>query len=914
MHLACRLADRLGGLEMVGRRGFGRALATAVATILPSATTIAQPCSGSWLPGWGVNGFGGGVNAAAMWDPDGAGPQPPRLVVGGIFALAGRTPVNSLAFLDPVTGQTEAFPAQINDGGWIRALAAMPNGELVAAGRFNFAGGTPAANIARWNGVAWEPLGQGVGPVGFTIAALAVMPNGDLIAGGEFSTAGGAPASAIARWDGTAWSPLGSGLANNSGGPRVNALSVRPNGDLIVGGEFTSAGGVSARNVARWNGTAWSAMGAGLGRACNALVALPDGQVIAGGSFRELASTGMIEYLARWDGASWRPVGSSTNDIVTSLTLLSDGDLIVGGRFSRAGGVAAEGIARLREGTWSPLGTGVSRLSGVPISGVLELPDASLFVFGDFLRAGQAAVVSAARWNGSVWTAVVPTENGPQGAPRALLTLPDGRLLVAGGFDAIGPDFVGGVGLFDGARWSPFGQGLSSSINAAISLPDGDIAVTGSFLTVGAVTFNGVARWNGSGWSPLGSGLNGSPSRFGAALAFMPGRGLVVAGGFTSAGGTPANNIALWNGTDWSALGQGLNGAASDLLVMPDGSLVVSGSFTTAGGVSARNIARWDGALWSPLGQGLNGRVADVALMPSGEIVAGGSFTASGDQSIPFLARWDGNAWHPVGGGTDRQVYSLAVSETGNLIVGGNFSFVGGVAAEGIALWNGQRWSALGSGLGPPSMDGASEISVLPNGEIAVSGAFALADGKVSSRFARYSFTGTPTIAQSPQPVTISAGQTIILDATPSAGYSNVSVHWRRNGQPIADGPEGASFGGGIVFGASAILESPTIGSPATLTISGAQATDVGLYTAVFSNTCGSRETVAAIVRCRADLDGSMFVDVDDFVTFIAAFERGCLGPAVPDSACTVSADIDQSGVVDSDDFGSFVFAFSAGC
>jgi hypothetical protein len=211
-------------------------------------------------------------------------------------------------------------------------------------------------------------------------------------------------------------------------------------------------------------------------------------------------------------------------------------------------------------------------------------------------------------------------------------------------------------------------------------------------------------------------------------------------------------------------------------------------------------------------------------------------------------------------------------------------------------------------------MDGASEISVLPNGEIAASGAFVLAGGKVSSRFARYSFTGVPTIAQSPLPVTISAGQTIILDATPSAGYSNVVVQWRRNGQPIADGPEGASVGGGFVSGASASLASPTAGSPATLTITGAQASDAGQYTAIFANACGSRETAAAVVRCRADLDGSLFVDVDDFVTFVAAFERGCLGPAVPDPACTVSADIDQSGFIDSDDFESFVLVFVAGC
>jgi len=34
--------------------------------------------------------------------------------------------------------------------------------------------------------------------------------------------------------------------------------------DLYIGGQFTSAGGVSALNVAKWNGSSWSVLGSGL--------------------------------------------------------------------------------------------------------------------------------------------------------------------------------------------------------------------------------------------------------------------------------------------------------------------------------------------------------------------------------------------------------------------------------------------------------------------------------------------------------------------------------------------------------------------------------------------------------------------------------------------------------------------------
>jgi hypothetical protein len=73
-----------------------------------------------------------------------------------------------------------------------------------------------------------------------------IVYNGELIAGGDFTTAGGVAANNIARWNGNAWQPLGSGT---NGG--VNAL-IGYNGELIAGGWFTTAGGVDSAYWARW--------------------------------------------------------------------------------------------------------------------------------------------------------------------------------------------------------------------------------------------------------------------------------------------------------------------------------------------------------------------------------------------------------------------------------------------------------------------------------------------------------------------------------------------------------------------------------------------------------------------------------------------------------------------------------------
>jgi hypothetical protein len=57
------------------------------------------------------------------------------------------------------------------------------------------------------------------------------------VAGGEFTTAGDVDARHIARWNGASWSTLGLGM----NGP-VYALTTLPNGDLVAGGRFTMAG------------------------------------------------------------------------------------------------------------------------------------------------------------------------------------------------------------------------------------------------------------------------------------------------------------------------------------------------------------------------------------------------------------------------------------------------------------------------------------------------------------------------------------------------------------------------------------------------------------------------------------------------------------------------------------------------
>ena len=179
------------------------AVLAAIALLASENRANAQPCGGRWLPGDGVPGVLGQTQCAVSWSPDGNGPLPPMLVVGGTFAVAGPIAANDIAGWDGTSWHSFSTGMSRTGGATVLAVCEY-NGDLIAGGLFTAAGGTPCANIARWDGAAWQPLGGGTN--GY-VRCLAVY-NGELVAGGDFTTAGGASCNRIARWNGSAWQTL----------------------------------------------------------------------------------------------------------------------------------------------------------------------------------------------------------------------------------------------------------------------------------------------------------------------------------------------------------------------------------------------------------------------------------------------------------------------------------------------------------------------------------------------------------------------------------------------------------------------------------------------------------------------------------------------------------------------------------
>lgn len=704
-------------------------------------------CANPWVAQGGLPGVAGQVHAITTYDPDGSGPLPARLLVGGQFAVAGNVHASNLAAWDPATGAWSALGTGTN--GTVRALTTLTDGSLVVAGDFTTAGGVAASHVARWNGSVWSPLGPGTDA---PVHALASLPGGQLVAGGDFTLAGGMSASRIARWNGAAWSPLGSGVDG-----RVRALALLP-GALVAGGEFLAAGGMATGCIARWDGAAWSGMGA-LGWAPSqttqilpfvaALTTLSNFDLIVGGAFDTGTGPNQLINIGRWDGTAWSPlgggiVGSLGSMAVHALVTLPNNQVIAAGDFFLASQVSTSHVARWDGTNWSPLGEGLNR----PAFALGLLPNGDLIAGGRFWAAGGVGVQSTARWNGSTWSAL---GSGTNLGPAALAALPGGGFAAGGYFLTIGGIVAHRVARWTGAAWVPLGSGTNDEVAALCVLPNGDLVAGGYFTAAGGVAALRIARWNGTAWQPLGGGMNGPVF----ALAVLPNGDLIAGGSFSSAGGLSAGRIARWDGSAWSALGAGVVGDVFALAVLPNGDVVAGGAFSSAGGTPANCIARWDGTAWSPLGSGmastnpLSPSVNALAVLPNGDVIAGGEFDLAGGVAARAVARWDGSAWWPLGAGLSSPwgtAHAVAVLPDGDVVVAGRFDMAGTVAANHIARWDGTAWSALGAGLGGNPDPMAQALTGLTNGDVIVGGSFFTADNQVSAGLARLT-TSCPAMA-----------------------------------------------------------------------------------------------------------------------------------------------------------------------
>jgi hypothetical protein len=282
--------------------------------------------------------------------------------------------------------------------------------------------------------------------------------------------------------------------------------------DVYVGGSFVRAGPIGANHIARWNGSSWSALGAGVDGEVLAL-ARQGNTLYVGGRFTSAGGSD-AHYIARWDtsGQAWSTLSSGGKegviDYVHALAI-SGTQVYVGGFFTRVGwpdGPATDYFAvwNSNTDTWTTVNPGLKYyVDAIAVHGT------DVYVGGGFYPNAGSNFDGLARWDtvGNQWSGITGAS-----ANVYALALSGDDLYVGGTF---APNRIRRLNTLDNT-WLPmtggvYGGGYDGIVYAIAPHADGDVYVGGDFTSAGGREIYNLARYNPACdfWLPVGAqGVN----------------------------------------------------------------------------------------------------------------------------------------------------------------------------------------------------------------------------------------------------------------------------------------------------------------------------------------------------------------------------------------------------------------------
>jgi len=543
---------------------------------------------------------------------------------------------------------------------------------------------TLVSNIAALdlNNMTWSNVGGGVqnttSYIDGKVYALEMGPAQTLYVGGGFDAVGGQTVYSVAQWNmASGWSGIGLGLPSNNvlngDWNFATAFSLhydQGSGRLYAGGTFGEFAGSSSvevdRSLAYFQDNNWTLI----------------------------------------DGIN-SPFNSLSFRVNTLTTDPSDGRLFVGGTFTEHNGSNSPVVNLV--GAWNPMTNQWDDLDDGLLSGrvdALVFKNDTLYTGGVFSRQTNGAYANNfAAWDGNNWDNLGEGMNENFTEVYDMILQADG-FMVCGNFDevdAIDAERVARWRETSGWEMLPFNVTATSASNFNKLIytihQEGDWIYFGGFFggLGDGTTTNGIAAYNLTTgmYKSWGTGLDGSFFKVNQMTMFKG--ELYIAGRFDGINGVAAKNIAKLNiATDtWSMVGTASN-EVINLENVKDSILLVGGSFTNIdGNADLARVAVYNGTTWSSLGQGIiNGVVQDMAYVDGMDAVfVGGTFATArqSDGSTISTQQWgmfQNGTWTSFDDLTNqffRQVGRLFFDEqTGLLYMTGQFKEVNGVAASRI--------------------------------------------------------------------------------------------------------------------------------------------------------------------------------------------------------------------------------------
>jgi trimeric autotransporter adhesin len=325
-----------------------------------------------------------------------------------------------------------------------------------------------------------------------------------------------------------------------------------------------------------------------------------------------------------------------------------------------------------------------------------------LFVGGTFAYMDGVASRGLAAWDGNRWESF--PDHGLGGPTYSLLST--GDALFVGGASSYSGGEANCLSIWDGARWSRIGTGLSARVVPVVesmTMYHDSLVAAGDFQRAEGILAPGVARWTGAEWQPMGSDslydIDGRGASVQSLVVFRD--TLFALGSMRFSRGDDIVSVASWNGRGWvprSAQPDGSVWAAT----MYEGELVIGGAFLHVGTVAASGLAAWDGHRWRELGafSRTNSPTPLVGMLAvvGSDLFAAGRFDSVDGRSLGSVVALNGGEWRALNADVlgDANVWCMA-GYGGRLVIGGAIRSGEPLwKSMNIAAWDGERWGPVG--------------------------------------------------------------------------------------------------------------------------------------------------------------------------------------------------------------------------
>ena len=616
-----------------------------------------------------------------------------------------------------------------------------------------------------------------------SVWSMALQADGKILVGGSFSTLGGQSRNYIGRLnaDGTLDTSFNPGAGGSS--PSVYSLAVQPDGKILVGGNFTTLGGLISSRIGRVNpdGTLDTSFNTGAGGSSpsvNCLAVQADGKIIVGGSFTTLGGQNR-NYVGRLnaDGTLDTSFNPGASSYVNSMAVQTDGKILVGGGFTTLGGQARSRIGRLNaDGT---LDASFNPGASFDVYSLALQADGKILVGGSFYTLGGQARNRIGRLNadGTLDTSFNP---GADNYVASLALQADGKILVGGGFSMLGGQTRNRIGRLnaDGTLDASFNPGASSYVYSLALQADGKIVVGGYFTTLGGQSRSHIGRLNNTAPATQNLTFDGStltwtrestsPEVWRTTFEYSPdGNSLTNLGvGSRIPGGWQLSGLALPTNTTFRARGYTVGGEYNGsswfietgigspvIATQPQSQDVMVGTnatlSVTAAGTAPLNY-QWyqNGALilnatnttysLQPFALGDAGNYFVVVANSYGSVTSAVAALTAEIPAVPDL-------FNP---GAGSNVYSLALQADGKILVGGNFTTLAGQSCTNIGRLNAD--GTLDTSFNPAANGYVYCQALQADGKIVVGGQFSTLGGQVRRFIGRLNGDGTLDMSFNP--------------------------------------------------------------------------------------------------------------------------------------------------------------------